>query len=131
MAAGKWLKISVCLLAVFVAGGITGSMLALHFGRHALHARIDVPKMSEHIMTHLETELQLTADEKEKIRPIIVESLQKQQAIHDQSHSQIEAARQDGQSKIMPLLSADQQAKFQEMEQRWKNRVHGGDHGSP
>jgi uncharacterized membrane protein len=129
MATGKWLKIGLCFLAVFVAGGITGSMIALRSGHRMMHGHIDVPRFSEKILKHLDSELKLSAEQKEKIRPIIVESLQKQQAIHEQSRSQIEAARDDSRSKIMPLLEPEQQTRLQEMDKKWKNRAHREENG--
>lgn len=124
MAGGKWLKIVLCLIAVFAAGGLTGYMAAMHDCHRAMHRHIDVPKFSERIMRHLDSKLKLTADQKEKIRPIIIESLQKQQAIHEQAHNQIQAAREDSHNKIMPLLNSDQQTRMDELYQKWKSREH-------
>jgi Spy/CpxP family protein refolding chaperone len=77
-------------------------------------------------MAKLTESLNLTADQKAKIQPIVDEAKPKMQEIHRDAMQKSKAVMDDTMAKIRPLLNADQQKKLDEMKSERAN--HRGHH---
>jgi len=82
-------------------------------------------------LEHLTRQLNLTADQQNQIKPILVDRQQKMQALwqnqslsREERHSQMQAIHQDTDLRITALLNDDQKQKYQAMQEHM--REHGG-----
>jgi len=80
-------------------------------------------------------QLDLTTDQQAKIKPILESESQQMQALHQDSSlsredrmSKMQQIRQGTNDQIKPILTSDQQQKFQEMV---SHQGRGGPHGAP
>jgi hypothetical protein len=67
-------------------------------------------------LAHLSDSLNLTADQKAKVQPIIDQAKPQLAAIHQDAMTKAKAVMDDTMSKIRPLLNADQQKKADDMQ---------------
>jgi Spy/CpxP family protein refolding chaperone len=72
-------------------------------------------------MEHMTESLNLTADQKAKIQPILDEAKPKIQEIHREAMRKSKVVMQDTMAKIRPLLTPEQQKKLDEQQ----NERHG------
>ena len=97
---------------------------------------------SDEMLDHMSKELNLTDDQKTKIKPILEEQMkQMQDARQSTSGSQqdrrakMKQIHENTMSQIRPILNADQQKKLEEMMshrgERGEGHQHGGDTSNP
>ena len=93
------------------------------------------PMSSDQKLQMLTQQLSLTNDQQAKIKPILESESQQMQALHQDSSlsredrmSKMQQIRQGTNDQIKPILTSDQQQKFQEM---ITHQVRGGPHGAP
>jgi Spy/CpxP family protein refolding chaperone len=93
------------------------------------------PMTADQRMQMLTKQLNLTADQQEKIKPILESESQQMQALHQDSSlsredrmSKMQQIRQSSNEQIKSNLNSDQQQKFDEM---MSHQGHGGPHGAP
>ena len=70
----KW-KISLYLSALFLAGVVTGTMLTAQIGKRIMMKAMKPQAMAEHWRHDLEGRLNLTAEQSQKIEPILMASI--------------------------------------------------------
>ncbi len=87
----------------------------------------------EQRLQHMTTQLNLTEDQQQKIKPILeteskaMESVRQNSSLSQQERwSQMREIRQKSIGQITPILNSDQQKKFEEM-----SNHHGGRMGTP
>jgi Spy/CpxP family protein refolding chaperone len=123
----KW-KLAFAFLLVFVAGAATGAF----FGVHHLKQHIilgpphsgDVPdKMRE----HFRRALGLTAEQENKIAPIIDATSAKLETIRVETAERVRTVMEESKRAVAPLLTPEQQKKLEKLEsQHRKMMVHHG-----
>ena len=135
---GAKLKPWLILGLIFVAGIITG--VALTLGMRSEWMRPPGAKqMQHHWMAYLNDRLSLTADQQTKIGAILSDAGDRVRDVHDDEVNRISAIFRETHAKIMPLLTADQQAKFAKLEaegqrdfaHHMRHGWHGGPGGGP
>jgi Spy/CpxP family protein refolding chaperone len=104
----KW-KISLYLTALFLAGVVTGSVVTVTIGRQMMSAE----KMVSRWRKELETKLQLTPEQVQKIDPILRDSMA---SFGVQLADQMLISMSNSSARIRLVLTPDQQAKFNEIE---------------
>jgi len=67
-------------------------------------------------LDHLSESLNLTADQKAKVQPIIDQAKPQMKAIHEEAMQKAKAVMDATTSQIRPILTADQQAKLDQMQ---------------
>lgn len=84
----------------------------------------------ERRLQHLSRKLNLTDDEKAKIKPILEDQQQKMQALRQDTslskqdrRAKFQELRQNYISQVRPILNPDQQAKFDQMIQKQEQRM--------
>jgi Spy/CpxP family protein refolding chaperone len=80
-------------------------------------------------MEMLSNRLNLTEDQKTKIKPILDEGTEKIRAIHEETQAKIKAVKEGIHDKIKPLLNPDQQQKLEQFKKEMENRPHPGGFG--
>ncbi len=87
----------------------------------------------------MQRRLDLSADQTAQVRQILADSMAKMEAMRSNTalapqdrHAQMMALRQSVQARIRAVLTPDQQAKFDAMQARMRERRRGGqDEGAP
>lgn len=110
-------KLALAFLLVFVAGAATGAFLGLH---HLTHHVIlgpphsgDVPdKMREHFRRALD----LTAEQENKIVPIIDATSAKLETIRVETAERVRTVMEESKRQVAPLLTPEQQKKLEKLD---------------
>ncbi len=114
-------KVTLCLAAIFIAGGITGSLATLQILKHITHTRRNPGNWSAMMMKHLESKLKLTPEQIQKIKPIIDQSVVELEAIRSKTISQSSQVMQRSEEQIAHELMPEQQKRLQEIQQERRN----------
>ena len=124
----KW-KLAFAFLLVFIAGVTTGGLLGTHhLKRHVLKPPQsgDVAgKMREHFRRALD----LTAEQENKIAPIIDSATTRLEAIRIETAERVRAVMEESKREIAPQLSPEQQKKLEKLEAHHRKLlIHHGFH---
>jgi len=109
----KW-KISFYLIALFLAGVVTGAVLTHQIGRKIMMKAMRQDAMAEHWRRDLEKKLSLTPDQSQKIAPIITDGMSTFRSV---LHDQMQAALSNCNACIAVELTPEQRTKFEKIEQ--------------
>ena len=118
----RW-KLILAFVLVFFAGIACGFFGAFRgapwmFG-HPHHGSV-----AEHMKRHLRTELNLTAQQMEQISPIVDRAASQLEAKREQTMREVRSIFEETHRAITPFLTAEQQTKLGELEQRHHRRFH-------
>ena len=116
----KW-KISIYLTALFLAGVVTGAILTAQIGRRIMMRVMQPEAMAGHWQHDLETKLNLTAAQSQKIAPIIRDSMKNFGAL---LCDQTELALSNCNARIELELTPEQKIKFAEIEKQQQQFIH-------
>ena len=112
----KTLLVILAFLGVFVCGAVVGGVVTFRFGRQAVQK-----KAAEHIglqqWRKMGEQMELTAEQREKIRPLVVRAAQDRQAALKQAQMFNDRLVED----VEALLTPEQRAKFQELRKRQRD----------
>ncbi len=79
----KW-KLLAYALAIFLAGAVTGSTIAVKYTRHSLDRPPTQTQLAQTMRSHLSSRVGLSADQLRQIDPIIDETAGQLEAIHSE-----------------------------------------------
>ena len=108
----KW-KISIYLVALFLAGVVTGAILTAHIGRRMMMRVMQPEAMAGHWRHDLETKLNLSAAQSQKIAPIMTDGLKDFGVL---LRDQAGLALSNCNARIDLELTPEQKIKFAEIE---------------
>ena len=80
----------------------------------------------ERMAAHIKSELRLTPEQFEKVRPIVDQMADELVATHDAASKRVTATMQRAHDEIKPLLTAEQQTRLEEMRRRHQHMMHVG-----
>jgi len=104
-------RVLTTLALVFIAGAATGA-LSMQFGLHErLHHAVAPSVSREEVLQRFKSELNLTADQAEKIRLVLDDYRQYYESVQDQ----LDDMRATGKSRIVQILNPEQRVKFEKM----------------
>lgn len=118
-------RFALYLALIFLAGGITGAVgwKSLTPAPSSLrHAVTKAPTMQEVMNLRcrkLQTKLGLTAEQVEKINPILNRAAQEMDDAHRQTMSNVCDILKQSNAEIAEVLTPEQRAKLEEMEKDW------------
>lgn len=135
-------KVILAFLGVFVAGAVFGGFLSLRMARNFIDkARLRGPAPMEQftpqIFKRLSARLELTDDQKEKIRPIIKQADEELRRLRQTGTREAIAVAERMHEQVAGLLTAAQLQKLEtmkrEMRERWTRdrQWHRGDRPLP
>ncbi|MFL6527841.1 MAG: hypothetical protein ACJ8LI_06575 [Chthoniobacterales bacterium] len=126
----KW-RIGVALALVFIAGAAVGVFGSAHHVRRIMFEH-HPPHLRGRMAEHLRRELKLTDEQFAKIRPLVERSEDQLEKIREETNQRVHETMRQGHSEISPILTPEQRAKLQEMEERHRRALHdGGPPGPP
>jgi Spy/CpxP family protein refolding chaperone len=111
----KW-KLAFAFLLVFIAGVTTGALFSTHhLKRHFLgppHSGDVAGRMREHFRRALD----LTAEQENKIAPILDSTTTKLEAIRIETAERVRTVMEESKREVAPHLSPEQQKKLEKLE---------------
>ena len=123
------LRIVVYATLIFLAGAITGALVAPKVGRHFM--RPPRPEeMSRHMLEHLQSELHLTESQATKIKPLIENTGREMDQIRRDTTQRVRARIAETNAQISQLLTPEQEVSFQKLQAEHRRHLqhrHGAD----
>ncbi|MBS0659929.1 MAG: periplasmic heavy metal sensor [Verrucomicrobia bacterium] len=122
----RW-KIVLALVAIFVAGAVTGAYLP-----HTLRRwgggppRPSEEEMARHLQHRFRRTLSLTPEQEAKVNPLLEESARNLRNLRAESEKKVVETMEALHRQIRTLLTPEQQLKLEEMEKRRRERFRGG-----
>lgn len=110
-------KVALYLAAIFIAGGITGSFMTLQILKYTIHSHRNPQDWSAMLMKRLESNLKLTPQQVQKIRPIVDQSVNELKTIRSKTIYESSQVIHRTEEQISRELTPDQQKRFQEIQQ--------------
>ena len=114
-----WKQIIIAFAAAFVIGTIFGRW---EYAEQMKHKWRKPEARQAWVLKRLDSKLELNPDQKEKISAILKESAPEMAAARAEMWPKIEAVRDQVREKIMPILTPEQQKKYDDMETEWRER---------
>ena len=120
---------------IFLAGVLTGALIAPMFGRHFMRLP-DSHHLSRAMLSHLRSELSLTNAQEAQIKPIVEKTCADMESIHLQTVQRALTRLAEANTEIAAFLTPEQKEKFKKMEAEHRVHVrhfrhHDGPHGPP
>ena len=116
------LRIGVCLAIIFLAGGVTGAVISVRFIQHKSAEQPRSAEWTERAMKKLSTELDLSPEQAERIRPIVAVSCEEAADIHRRSRLEVARAISNIYDAIEPELDPGQRDRLEQMQLRHRER---------
>ncbi len=110
-------KVALYLAAIFIFGGITGSFVTLQTLKYMVHRHRNPENVCAIVMKRLESELKLTPEQVQKIKPIVDQSVRELEAIRSKAISQSSQIISQSEERIAHELTPEQQKRFQKIQQ--------------
>ena len=122
-------KAIVGVIAIFVLGGLAGSITTIALVRHRLAHGHGSQMMADLIVRRLSWELRLDRTQREQLRAVVAEGQQEMKVVRKQIQPLIEDLLSRSEAKVRVLLRPDQQEKFDklvaERKARWAQSKDG------
>lgn len=106
------LKITGYLVAIFLAGGVTGALLTCVIGKSIVMSQMKPEKMADRWCRELESSLKLTPEQSQKIQPIVYDLLNQVRSVMTE---QLSTTISNGNARIAAELTPEQKVKFEQM----------------
>jgi len=115
-------RIILYAVLIFLAGFVTGALLAPIFGRTFM--RPPAPhEMSQQMLAHLQSVLHLTDQQLTQIKPIVEKTGEDMETIHHQTMQRVLARLAEAHAQISAFLTPEQKIAFQKMEKEHGERL--------
>ena len=112
----KW-KLAFAFLLVFVAGAATGGFFGVHHLRqHIILGPPHSGDVPERMREHFRRTLGLTAEQENKIAPIIDATSAKLETIRVETAERVRTVMDESKRAVAPLLTPEQQKKLEKLE---------------
>jgi hypothetical protein len=123
------LKIGLYLSAIFVAGMVTGGIVTFQAGRHMMPGQAD---MAAHWCGDLQSKMNLTPAQVEKIRPIINDAMGE---FKSRLYADMSLNLSNFNARIAGELTPEQKSKFEQIQKEQQDMIRaafgGGTNGAP
>lgn len=117
-------KLVLLLAGIFLAGGVTGALVAVKFGRNWVAPRNAPEQWAPMQLRRLVERLDLKPDQVEQIRPIIRRNMEELSRLRADSMSGTRTLFERMEREISAQLSPGQKIKFDEYNRQMRERMH-------
>ena len=100
---------------IFLLGGIAGAAIAFGLARHISPRPPFIHDMSQHLQSRLETKLELTPEQLQKVQPAIAKVSAEMQALHAETMKRGSKVMDDFYTTITNALTTGQMQKLEEL----------------
>jgi hypothetical protein len=118
----RW-KIVLSLVAIFLAGSVTGALFTVGIVKHEVRRQSDPNQWSQLTMQRWKTRLHLTAAQEEKLKPIVEATVNELRALRTNDLRQTDEILARAQTRIDPELTPEQRVRLQKMREARKRRL--------
>ena len=115
---GIWKKIAV----TFIVGLIVGMAIGRWTVRHGWHRFESREKRFERKFQRFSKKLDLSEDQKVKVKKLFKQKHKKMKALHEETKPQFQTIRDNVHSEIRLMLKPDQQKTFDQLEEKKRER---------
>jgi uncharacterized membrane protein len=113
-ALNRW-KIVLTLIAIFVAGAVTGGLLTIRAMKYEIPRRSEVPPGTPFSVDRWRARLRLTPEQDLKLRPIAQQADNELRNLYALNLREIDGILDRGQDRMNPILQPDQQQRLRQM----------------
>jgi Spy/CpxP family protein refolding chaperone len=110
-------RLALYLTLLFLAGAVTGGSLSWSLIKKN-EFKPAPGDMAQHIRKSLQSQLNLTTDQVEKIRPAVDQAVKTLASIHDQTKPQIDEVFKNLNAELAKCLTPEQGEKLQELDRK-------------
>jgi Spy/CpxP family protein refolding chaperone len=125
----KW-KLAFYLGALFVAGGVSGWVVAAKMAKERAFAPPRFEEYATKMRAQLHETLSLTPEQQEKLDAIIEQNSKEVNAVHGELMKRIRAGMSNRTARINAILTPEQQKKFEALEkeraEQWRRKGRDG-----
>ena len=118
----RW-KIVLSLVAIFLAGSITGALFTISIAKHEVRRQSDPTQWFQLTMNRWKSRLHLTAAQEEKLKPIVEATVNELRDLRGSDLRQVDEILARAQARIDPELTPEQRARLQKMRDARKQRL--------
>ena len=111
------------LIAIFVAGAVTGGFLTIRAMKYEMARRSETPWGTAFTTDRWRARLHLTPDQDEKLRPIMQQADNELRNLRAVDLREIEGILDRAQERTNPVLTPDQRQRLQQMLEDRKRRL--------
>jgi Spy/CpxP family protein refolding chaperone len=104
------------VLAIFLAGGGSGALIAWQVCRRTPVAPVPPAEIGAHLRARFQSQLALTPEQVQKIDPMIDQAMRRVEAIRKDTASQSSPTSPTCTSQMLTVLTPEQKVKFEELE---------------
>jgi hypothetical protein len=108
-------KAIVGVIAIFILGGLAGSITTIGLVRHRLAHGHGSQMLQDLIVRRLSWDLRLDRDQREQLRVIVAQGHEDMKVIRKQIQPQVEDLLTRSEVKVRVILRPDQQEKFDKL----------------
>jgi len=121
-ALNRW-KIVLTLIAIFVAGAVTGDFLTSWRAKYAINRKSDLRPGTSFAADGWRARLHLTPDEDQKLRPIAQQADDELHNLAALNLRETNGILDRAQDRMSPILQPDQRGKLQKLIEERKRRI--------
>ncbi|MBA3544591.1 MAG: hypothetical protein H0T83_09170 [Chthoniobacterales bacterium] len=116
-------KLVAGFILASLAGGVTGSFLTFHQGRH-WHSDFGhrSPAMADRMRERIMSQLDLTPEQLGRIEPILNRAGKELQQIRSETGDKVRAVLDETNQAVRPLLTDAQRARFETIEKKSRSK---------
>ena len=125
------LRVTLGVVAIFLAGAVAGAFVGARFQLETQTKRAEIGNLSENVMSMLDKRLGLSPEQFESIQPHVNEASHKLRTVYENSSAEVSRIMGEYYKRMLNDLSEEQAAILKEMESelREKARRLDGDRG--
>lgn len=116
-------KILLSLVAIFIVGGITGSLLTARLVKKALAKRANWESWSVATLEQFQKRLQLTPEQVEKLRPVFAQRTEDYKRIRNNMVSDVLKVIQETNEQVEKELTPEQMERFEKLKQELRAQL--------
>lgn len=124
------LRITLYAILIFIAGAVTGALVAPMIGRSFMRLP-DSHQMSHLMLARLQAGLNLTDEQTVKIRPLIENACSDMETIHRETMQRVLDRMAQTNIKISAFLTPEQNVKFEKMQAEHRRQLRHFHHPGP
>ena len=117
-------KVVLAFTGIFLAGMVVGGLVALRVVKHNAQQRLPTPdQFGPQLMRRFATQLDLTPEQKEKIKPIVMHGAEELRQLRRGTEGTSRAVIERMQGEIAAVLTPEQKAKFDDLLSQQRERM--------
>jgi uncharacterized membrane protein len=110
-------KIGLCLLAIFLAGSVTGGVATVGYVKHKI-SQTGAEGVSDQMLRNLRRQLQLTPEQVEQLRPAFDRAAQEFARVRQEAATEVFWIVRRTNAEVERELTSEQQVRFREIRRK-------------